>query len=260
MRARPSCKPDPLLVIDIGNTRASLGVYTRGRVREARYEPSTLRRRDDLIERLREAYPALRPQAIGLASVVPRAGAAWRAALKTCWPDRPVVSIDATCRMAIGIRYPRPETIGADRLAAAHAAYLRWGGPIIVADFGTAVTFDVVSRDGSYEGGVIAPGLPLMFDYLHEKTALLPRIEPGPVRPRIGKSTEEAMRMGAHWGYRGMVDAIVERLRQALGDPTVRLCATGGAAAFVMGRSTRSVPIVPHLTLEGVGQIAQRNV
>src|SRR5205807_2201603 len=105
----------------------------------------------------------------------------------------------------IGIDYPRPGTIGPDRLANAVAARHRFGAPAVVVDFGTAVTFDVVNRAGNYAGGIIAPGLAAMTDYLHEKTALLPRIKIREVRQVVGKSTEHAMLVGAVHGYRGLV-------------------------------------------------------
>jgi type III pantothenate kinase len=109
----------------------------------------------------------------------------------------------------IGIDYPRPETIGPDRLANAMAARARFGAPVVVLDFGTAVTLDVVNRRGDYTGGVIAPGLSAMTDYLHEKTALLPPIHIREVRRAIGRSTEEAMLVGAVHGYRGLIRELV---------------------------------------------------
>src|SRR5437899_2086157 len=101
----------------------------------------------------------------------------------------------------VGIDYPRPETIGPDRLANAVAARHHFGAPVVVVDFGTAVTFDVVNRAGDYAGGIIAPGLAAMTDYLHEKTALLPSIKIREIKRVIGKSTEEAMLIGAVHGY-----------------------------------------------------------
>ena len=112
----------------------------------------------------------------------------------------------------VGIDYPKPDTIGPDRLANAVAARHRFGAPVVVVDFGTAVTFDVVNRAGNYAGGIIAPGLAAMTDYLHEKTALLPRIKIREIKTSIGKSTEQAMLVGAVHGYRGLVRELIARI------------------------------------------------
>src|SRR4029079_17632037 len=114
----------------------------------------------------------------------------------------------------VGIDYPRPNTIGADRLANAVAARHHFGAPVVVVDFGTAVTFDVVHRSGKYVGGIIAPGLAAMTDYLHEKTALLPRIKIREVKGIIGKSTREATLIGTVHGYRGLIHGLVSELRK----------------------------------------------
>ena len=123
-----------------------------------------------------------------------------------CWVSHKIL-------LGVGIDYPKPETIGADRLANAAAAVALYGSPAIVVDFGTAVTFDVISPAGNYAGGVIAPGLGAMTDYLHNRTALLPRVNLREPRRAIGRSTAEAMRSGAIHGYRGL---IAEILRQIL--------------------------------------------
>ena len=112
----------------------------------------------------------------------------------------------------MGIDYPRPETIGADRLANATAATALYGSPAVVVDFGTAVTFDVISADRKYIGGVIAPGLNAMTDYLHKRTALLPRVTLREPRRAVGRSTAEAMRSGAVYGYRGLVAEILRQV------------------------------------------------
>ena len=111
---------------------------------------------------------------------------------------------------------PKPNTIGPDRLANAVAARHRFGAPAVVVDFGTAVTFDVVDRAGNYVGGIIAPGLAAMTDYLHEKTALLPRIRIREVKSPIGKSTEQAMLVGAVHGYRGLIRELIVELKREL--------------------------------------------
>ncbi len=127
----------------------------------------------------------------------------------------------------VGIDYPQPNTIGPDRLANAVAARHRFGAPVVVVDFGTAVTFDVVDRAGNYVGGIIAPGLAAMTDYLHEKTALLPRISIREVKSPIGKSTEQAMLVGAVHGYRGLIRELIMELKRELKVRRLPVVATG---------------------------------
>ncbi len=152
----------------------------------------------------------------------------------------------------LGIDYPEPGSIGPDRLANAIAAKHKYGAPAVVVDFGTAVTFDVIDRFGNYVGGIIAPGLAAMTDYLHEKTALLPRIRIRAVKATIGKNTEEAMLIGAVHGYRGLVRELIAELRQALACRELPVIATGGYASLI----AEGLPVInavdPLLTLEGL--------
>ena len=152
--------------------------------------------------------------------------------------------------------YPKPETIGADRLADAAGAVSRYGAPVLVMDFGTALTAAVVTADRVWRGGVIAPGFPLMRDYLFERTAKLPRMKIGSGRaPKIGRSTEEAMRFGALVGYRGMVREIVAELKKNF-KTDFRLVATGGFAKWVLKDLDLPFTIDPTLTLYGAGLVA----
>jgi type III pantothenate kinase len=156
----------------------------------------------------------------------------------------------------LSIDYPKPETIGADRLADAAGAVSRYGAPVLVMDFGTALTAAVVTRDRVWRGGVIAPGFPLMRDYLFERTAKLPRMKIGTGRaPKIGRSTEEAMRFGALVGYRGMVREIVAELKKNF-KTNFHLVATGGFAKWVLRDLDLPFVIDPTLTLYGTGLVA----
>ena len=151
--------------------------------------------------------------------------------------------------------YPNPETIGADRLADAAGAVARYGAPVLVMDFGTALTAAVVTADRVWRGGVIAPGFPLMRDYLFERTAKLPRMTIGSGKaPKIGRSTEEAMRFGALVGYRGMVREIVAELSKNF-KTDFKLVATGGFAKWVLRDLDLPFTIDPTLTLFGAGLI-----
>ena len=155
--------------------------------------------------------------------------------------------------------YPRPETIGADRLADAAGAVERYGAPVLVMDFGTALTAAVITKDLVWRGGVIAPGFPLMRDYLFERTAKLPRMTIGSGKaPKIGRSTEEAMRFGALVGYRGMVREIVTELKKNF-KTDFKLVATGGFAKWVLKDLDLPFVIDPTLTLYGAGLICSKS-
>ncbi|MGO8765384.1 MAG: type III pantothenate kinase, partial [Limisphaerales bacterium] len=148
--------------------------------------------------------------------------------------------------------YPKPASIGADRLANAIAAKARFGAPVVVVDFGTAVTFDVVNAAGNYAGGIIAPGLAAMTDYLHEKTALLPRIKIVEPKNVVGRSTEEAMLIGAVHGYRGLVRELISELKQELRVKQLPVLATGGYAKLIAAKMPEISAVEPDLTLEGL--------
>ncbi len=154
--------------------------------------------------------------------------------------------------LGIGIDYPAPRTIGPDRLANALAARHSFGAPVVVVDFGTAVTFDVVNGRGDYIGGIIAPGLAAMTSYLHEKTALLPQIRIREVSAIVGKSTEEAMLIGAVHGYRGLIRELILKLQRELKCRQLPVVATGGYAKLMAMKLPEIVAVDPLLTLKGL--------
>lgn len=191
-----------------------------------------------------------------LCSVVPKTAAILHSYLG---PRGPVHSLTHESDTGLSIDYPNPEQIGADRLANAIGVAHHHATPAIVIDFGTAVTFDVVGIGPTYCGGVIAPGLGAMQDYLGQKTALLPKIELAEPRAAIGKSTVEAMQAGAVFGYRGLIREIISRLREEMqGDPLV--VATGGDAALIARGLPEIHRVDPGLTLEGIRLAAVRNL
>jgi len=163
--------------------------------------------------------------------------------------------------LGVGIDYPAPRSIGADRLANAAAVAQLYGYPAIVVDFGTAVTFDVVSARGDYIGGVIAPGLEAMTSFLYDRTALLPKLSlREPVRA-IGKTTRDAMMSGAVFGYRGLVREILVRISlENFPRSKPRIIATGGYAQLIARRLPEIEAVHPNLTLEGLRIIANRNL
>ena len=168
-----------------------------------------------------------------------------------------VLWLDWKLKLGVGIDYPQPQSIGADRLANAAAVVELYGFPAIVVDFGTAVTFDIVSERRTYVGGVIAPGLEAMTNFLYQRTALLPRLSLKEPRRAVGKSTIEAMLSGAVFGYRGLVREILARIRaEQFRRKKVYAVATGGYARLIAGRLPEIGVIRPHLTLEGLRIVA----
>ena len=242
-----------LLVVDVGNTSTAVGIWSGGRVCHVAHCDGGF---DECAELPMVACPKV--DAVAYVSVVPSADAQWFAYAKEKGLRLHSVSyrdFSARGALPVGLDYPKPETIGADRLADAAGAVSRYGAPVLVMDFGTALTAAVVTKDRVWRGGVIAPGFPLMRDYLFERTAKLPQMRLGSGRaPKIGRSTEEAMRFGAIVGYRGMVREIVAELRRNFAEDFA-LVATGGFAKWALRDAGLPFTIDPTLTLYGAGLV-----
>ena len=206
--------------------------------------------------RIREVIAGLSFDAVLLCSVVPEKATVLREVLGA---RHPFHQVSWESRMPLSIDYPLPHQIGADRLANAVGVVKQYPVPAIVIDFGTAVTFDVISATPAYCGGVIAPGLGAMNDYLHRKTALLPLIELTEPAHAIGKSTQEAMLSGAVLGYRGLVKEILSKLLEEIGEQAT-IIATGGDAGVI----ARDVSMIHHvdasITMEGLRCLAVENL
>lgn len=172
----------------------------------------------------------------------------------------PTHRISWESQLPINITYPKPETIGADRIANAVAAHLAHQGkaPTIAIDLGTAITFDVVSQSGDYLGGVIAPGYGAFRDYLPNKTALLPQIDDTPPKEAIARSTEEAMQIGTSLGFRGLVREIISGLCQEIPEKP-HIITTGGDAHRISDDIKEVNAHDPDLTLKGICFLAQKN-
>ena len=191
-----------------------------------------------------------------VSSVVPKKNAVVRKAAK----GTKILWLTPQIKLGVGIDYPNPKTIGADRLANAVAVAALYGCPAIVVDFGTAVTFDIVSEEKNYIGGVIAPGLEAMTNFLYQRTALLPKLSLREPRRAIGRSTIEAMRAGAILGYRGLVGEIIARIKaERFRDRNVHVVATGGYAALIAAKLAEINIVHPDLTLEGLRIVANLN-
>ena len=240
-----------LLLLDIGNTHTHLGLANASRVPRQAHFP-TLAWFDGGAERhVRRFVGRAAISGAAICSVVPRATPLATRLLRQAWKVRPLRLTSATVR-GVGIDYPKPETIGPDRLANAVAVRHRYGAPAVAVDFGTAVTFDIVDRRGNYCGGIIAPGIAVMTDYLHERTALLPRIRIREVNTIIGRNTEQAMQIAAVHGYRGLIRELLGELRRELKSTRLPVVATGGYARLMAAGLPEITAVEPLLTLEGL--------
>ncbi len=156
------------------------------------------------------------------------------------------------------ILYENPLEVGADRVVSAVAAYSKYGGPLIVVDFGTATTFDAVSSNGEYLGGAIAPGMQIAAEALYRRTAKLPRIEIRKPRKAIGRTTEASMQSGLYYGYIGLISGIIKEMKKELGEET-KVVSTGGSAALIHRQISHIDYYEPQLVLEGLRIIYERN-
>jgi type III pantothenate kinase len=241
------------LLIDISNSYAKFAFASRTRV-SAPARIATKKLSSSVVGALLARRTVRK---VVVSSVVPAKNSTISKAAKK---KAKVLWLDWKLNLGVGIDYPKPRSIGADRLANAAAVAELYGSPAVVVDFGTAVTFDIVSERRTYVGGVIAPGLEAMTNFLYQRTALLPRISLKEPRNAVGKSTLEAMLSGAVFGYRGLVKEILARIK-AEQFPRKKVCviATGGYARLIARDLPEIGVIRPHLTLEGLRVVANLN-
>lgn len=240
-----------ILLIDIGNTRVHVGLGDARAVRRVLEFPTRELGSAGARRRFRDWLGTAELEGAAMASVVPGATDAALELVARHWRG-PVRRLLPTGPCGIPMRYPGRGTLGQDRLANAIAARRHVGAPCVVVGCGTATTFDVVAPDGAYVGGAISPGLSMLADALHEKTAQLPRVEVCAVRRAIGRNTQEALLAGTALGYRGLIESILRGIRKELGVKELPVVATGGNARWVV-KNVRGVTMArPHLTLEGL--------
>ncbi|HEU4979042.1 MAG TPA: type III pantothenate kinase [Solirubrobacteraceae bacterium] len=252
-----------LLVVDVGNTQTHFGTF-RGEELLEHWRFATVRdsTADELGAALRNL---LELRGVGLAdldtsivsSTVPELAPQWEAMAERYLAHRMLV-VGPGIKTGMPIRYDNPREIGADRLVNAVAAYEKVRGACIVVDFGTAITYDPVSAEGEYLGGIIAPGVEISLDALASRAAKLPKIDLEPPRTLIGKSTVDAIRSGVIYGFAGGVDAIVRRLRAEMGEDTETI-ATGGLAEHIVPYTEVIDEVDDLLTLKGLKLLYERN-
>jgi type III pantothenate kinase len=240
-----------LLAVDVGNTQTVLGLYRDGQLvdhwRLATERSSTA---DELGVLLTGLLDFDGVDGICLASTVPVLVREWEL-LAEKWAHAPLLVVGPGVKTGIPIRYDDPRELGPDRIANAIAAKERYGAPVIVVDFGTSTNFDVVSSEGEYVGGVLAPGVEVSMDALFARAARLVTVDYSAPRSVIGKTTISALQSGLVYGFAGQVDGIVRRIRAELG-AEARAVATGGLADLVAPHSETIERVDPFLTLEGL--------
>ncbi len=251
-----------LLAVDVGNTNTVFALY-RETEQVGQWRLSTNR------ERTAEEYAALLLQLIGLAgvgredvngviiaSVVPQAVMPLRWMSRDYFGCRAFV-VGEDLEYPMEIRLANPREVGADRIVNAVGALGRYAPPLVILDFGTATTFDVVDAEGRYCGGVIAPGINLSLEALHRAAAKLPRVAVQPPPEVIGTSTVTAMQSGIYWGYVGLIEGLVQRIREAFGGP-MTVVATGGLAPLFAAHCEVIEHVDRDLTMAGLLEIYTR--
>ncbi len=251
-----------LLVVDVGNTQTHFGTYEGGELVEhwrfATVRDSTA---DEIGAALRNLVElrGVELEQIDcsiVSSTVPQLGPQWLE-MADRYLDHEMLVVGPGFKTGMPLRYDNPREIGADRLVNAVAAYERTRGACIVVDFGTAITYDPVSVEGEYLGGIISPGVEISVEALASRAAKLPKVDLEPPRALIGKSTIEAIRSGVIYGFAAMVDGIVARLLEEMGEETATI-ATGGLAHHIVPFTERIDEIDDLLTLEGLRILFER--
>jgi len=252
-----------LLTIDVGNTNTVLGVF-EGASLLAHWRLTTRREQtaDEYGILVRNLFsnsgldPA-RIDAVALASVVPPLTPVLVELARESLGHDPLV-IGPGVETGVPILYEPPGDVGADRIVNAVAAFAAYGGPVIVVDFGTATTFDVITRKGEYLGGVICPGIGVSADALFQRAARLPRVDVRRPAGVVGRSTVGSIQSGLYYGYAAMCEGLVARIRAELGEP-VRVVATGGLAGTLAADIPSIEAVDPVLTLTGLRLIWERH-
>ena len=245
-----------LLAVDIGNTDTTLGVFDGDELRATWHMATGIHRMADEYAALllnllhHQGLDISEIKEVALCSVVPPLIATFDELCQRYFHLSPLV-VGAGVKTGVRIRMDNPREVGADRIANAAAAHNLYGGPIIITDLGTATTFDTVSREGDYLGGAIAPGIGTAAEALFTQAAMLPRVELSHPKRAIGTNTITAMQSGIVFGYVGLIEGIVARIQQELGE-RAKVVATGGFAELIAEETAVIDVVNPNLTLIGL--------
>jgi type III pantothenate kinase len=247
-----------VLAIDVGNTQTVFGLYHGAELRE-HWRVATERNRsgDELGALFGNFLDLSAVEGVAVASTVPQLHRAYKDFAKE-YARAELLEVGPGVKTGVPVRYDDPREVGADRIANAVGAVERYGAPCIVVDFGTSTNFDVVSPDGEYVGGVLAPGIEVSMEALAARAARLFRIDFSAPETVIAKNTASSLQSGLVYGFAGQVDGIVERIRGELG-VEAQTVATGGLADLIVPHARTLERIDPFLTLEGVRLIWERN-
>jgi type III pantothenate kinase len=247
-----------LLAVDVGNTQTALGLYgSSGLVDHWRVATERSTTADELGVLLGGLLDRESVDGICLSATVPVLVREWEE-LAAKWAHAPILVVGPGVKTGIAIRYDDPREVGPDRIVNAVAAKERYGPPVIVVDFGTSTNFDVVSPDGEYVGGVLAPGIEISMEALFARAARLVKVDYAAPATVIGKTTVEGLQSGLVYGFAGQVDGIVGRIREEL-DAEARVIATGGLADLVAPHSSTIESVDPFLTLDGLRIVWELN-
>lgn len=240
-----------IIAIDIGNTNIVCGVFHGKRLlkewriptKQCTNVASCRRLLKRVVGSPREIQGAI------LCSVVPKVTHLFKQAARADCLSLQIVG--ETIRCPIRNRYRKPKEVGQDRLVNAYAAWKRYGAPVIIVDFGTAITVDLVSKKGEYLGGIIAPGMAISLEALKEKTALLPKVDLHSPSSLLGRDTKESILSGGFYGFSSLCDGLISKLRKRYGS-RIKAIATGGHSAIISTYCKETNYINPHLTLQGL--------
>lgn len=252
-----------LLAVDVGNTNVTIALFDGDRL-TADWRVTSHRERtaDEMAVELRQLF-SLRGfdlnvvSGVVISSVVPSLNQALAEASRRYLKQEPVM-VGPGVKTSVRVRAENPKEVGADRIANALAAYTKYGGPVVVIDFGTAVTYDAINADGDYLGGAIAPGVEISLDALVSQTAMLRRVEPVAPDSVIGRNTVASIQSGLVWGFVAQVEGMVARMVSELGG-SAHVIATGGQASLVAHLTHVIEATDPLLTLEGLRLIYLQN-
>ncbi|MCW5748935.1 MAG: type III pantothenate kinase [Alphaproteobacteria bacterium] len=253
-----------LLAVDVGNTNSKFALFDgEALVAQWRLRTDGKRTADEYavwISQLMKlkGFEMNRVRGAIIASVVPAVLFNLRRLCQSYFNVEPLVVGEPDVNLGVKVLIDRPQDAGADRLVDAIAGFTKYGGPLIVIDFGSGTTFEVVDRDGNFRGGAIAPGIELSIEAFYLMTARLPRIRVERPPEVIGKTTVVAMQSGIFWGYVGLIESLVSRIQAEFGEP-MKVIATGGLASIFVAETKVIQAIEPDLTLYGLLEIWRRN-